>query len=193
MLYNEKNGYSDAREIVSSISNNPNFYAKKLITTATISEQWSPLLKVDVVLHNSILVNVEYKKDRNLSLGLTSKTITEVAGREIVAGVGYRIKDLSLGKKMMIKGKPIKSDLILKTDLSFRKNSTNMRRIEEGVSQLTGGSNIISIKFSADYVINERVNIRLFYDRIINNPVTSNSFKTTNTNAGLSLRLSLSN
>jgi cell surface protein SprA len=68
-----------------------------------------------------------------------------------------------------------------------------MRRIEEGVSQLTAGSNIISIKLSADYVINERFNVRFFYDRIINLPATASSYLTTNTNAGLSLRLSLSN
>jgi cell surface protein SprA len=95
--------------------------------------------------------------------------------------------------KLQIKGKPIKSDLNLKCDLSFRKNVTTMRRIAEEVSTPTGGTNIISIKVSADYVISERISIRLFYDRIINKPVISTSFPTTNTNAGLSLRLSLSN
>ncbi len=175
----------------SSITNNPNFLSKNIISSATITESWSPLMKVDVVLHNSVLVTVEFKKDRNLSLGSTSLTITEVAGQEIVTGTGYKIKNVSLGKKIMIKGKPIKSDLNLKADLSFRKNATTVRRIDEEVSQLTGGSNIISIKLSADYIINDKMNIRLFYDRIINKPVTSNSFATTNTNAGLSLRLSL--
>ena len=186
-------GFTGVREAVSSYANNPNFLAKDLITTVTVSEQWSPLIKLDITLHNSILVNCEYKKDRNLSLGLTSKTITEVAGSEIVVGTGYRIKDVSLGKKLMIKGKPIKSDLNLKCDLSFRKNITVIRRIVEEVSQATGGTNIISIKLSADYVINERINVRFFYDRIINKPVVSNSFPTTNTNAGISLRLTLSN
>ncbi len=185
--------FTSVKEPISSIPTNPNFLAKNLINTITVSEQWAPLLKVDVTLNNSVLVNMEYKKDRNLSLGLTSKTITEVAGSEIVVGTGYRLKDLSLGKRFMIKGKPIKSDLNLKCDLSFRKNQTVIRRIVEDVSQTTAGSNIISIKVSADYVINERINIRLFYDRIINTPVISNSFPTTNTNAGLSLRLSLSN
>lgn len=195
LLYNDpdNDGYTGTKEIVSSIPTNPNFLAKDLINTITISEQWSPLIKVDIKLNNSVLVNFEYKKDRTLSLGLTSKTVTEVAGREIVVGTGYRLKDLSLGKKLQIKGKPIKSDLNLKADLSFRKNETVIRRIVEQVSQSTGGTNIISIKLSADYVINERINVRLFYDRIINKPVISNSFPTTNTNAGVSLRLTLSN
>ncbi len=195
LLFNDpdKDGFTSVKEDVSSTPSNPNYLTKDLINTITVSEQWSPLVKVDVTLNNSILVNFEFKKDRNLSLGLTSKTITEIAGREIVVGTGYRLKDLSLGKKLMIKGKPIKSDLNIKVDLSFRKNETVMRRIVEQVSQSTGGTNIISIKVSADYVINERINIKLFYDRIINKPVISNSFPTTNTNAGISLRLTLSN
>jgi cell surface protein SprA len=141
---------------------------------------------------NSISLSFEYKKDRTLSLGLTSKTLTEIAGREIVGGAGYRLRDLTLGSAK-IKGKPIKSDLNLKVDLSFRKNQTIIRRIVEQVSQPTGGTNIISIKVSADYVISERISIRAFYDRIINKPVISNTFPTANTNAGVSIRLTLGN
>ncbi|HEX8516448.1 MAG TPA: cell surface protein SprA [Bacteroidia bacterium] len=192
LLYRGDDGYSTVRENVSSISNNPNFLPKDLITTVTISEQWSPLIKLEMTMNNSILVSFEYKKDRNLSLGLTSKTITELSGREIIGGLGYRIRELKLGK-LQIKGKAIKSDLNLKADISFRKNETVMRRIVEEVSQSTGGTNIISLKISADYVISEKINIRLFYDRIINKPVISTSFPTTNTNAGVSLRLTLSN
>lgn len=192
LYHQDNNGDADVRESVSSISGNPNFLVEKQINTVTISEQWSPLIKLEMTMNNSILLNFEFKKDRNLSLGLTSKTVTELAGREIIGGIGYRIRELRLGNAT-IKGKPIKSDLNLKADLSFRKNETVMRRITEEVSQSTGGTNIISIKVSADYVISERINIRLFYDRIINKPVISTSFPTTNTNAGLSLRLTLSN
>jgi cell surface protein SprA len=185
-------GYTAIKENVSSISNNPNFLSRTQINTVTISEQWSPLIKLEMTLNNSILVSFEYKKDRNLSLGLTSKTITEMMGKEIIGGLGYRLRDLKI-PNLQIKGKPIKSDLNLKGDISFRKNETVMRRIVEEVSQSTGGTNIISLKLSADYVISEKINIRIFYDRIINKPVISTSFPTTNTNAGVSLRLTLSN
>ncbi len=184
--------FTSIREAVSSVPGNANFLSRDLISSVSISEQWSPLIKLDMTLKNSILVSFEFKKDRNLSLGLTSKTITEVAGQEIVGGLGYRIPNLKLGNAQ-IKGKPVKSDLNLKLDLSFRRNETVIRRIVEEVSQSTAGTNIISIKVAADYVISEKINIRLFYDRIINRPVLSNSFPTANTNAGISLRLTLAN
>jgi cell surface protein SprA len=192
LFIDDGTGHTNVTELVSSIPGNPNFLSQDLISSVSISEQWSPLIKLDMTLKNSILVSFEFKKDRNLSLGLTSKTITEVAGKEIIGGLGYRIPNLTLGKAQ-IKGKPIKSDLNLKLDLSFRKNETVIRRIVEEVSQSTAGTNIISIKVSADYVISDKINIRLFYDRIMNKPVISSSFPTANTNAGISLRLTLAN
>jgi cell surface protein SprA len=172
------------------VPGNPNFLPKYLITTVTISEQWSPLAKLDVTLNNSISLNIEYKKDRTLSLGTSSQTITEVGGREIVGGAGYKIRDVKL-LNASIKGKPVKSDLNLKVDLSFRKNETIIRRIVEKVSQSTGGTNVISLKVSAEYQIGQNISLKAFYDRIINKPVISSSFPTTNTNAGVSLRLNL--
>ncbi len=191
--HKDENGFTDVFEMFSSISTNPNFLPENLMTTVTISEQWSPLLKIDAILNNSLGFNIEYKKDRTLSLGLSSRTITEISGREIVGGTSYRIKDVKLGKNLMIKGKPIKSDLNLNLNLSFRKKQTVIRKIDEGISQPTGGTNVISIKSSADYVINERITVKAFFERIMNIPVTSASFPTTNTNAGISIRLTLSN
>ncbi len=189
----DEDGFAYVFEEVSSIANNPNFVPENLISAVTITEQWSPLLKIDVTLLNSLAFNIEYKKDRTLALGLSARTITEVAGREIVGGTGYRIKNVKLGKNIKIKGKPIKSDVNLNLNLSFRKNQTIIRKIDEEVSQPTGGTNIVSLKASADYIINERITIKAFYDWVLNIPVISTSFRTTNTNAGLSLRLTLSN
>lgn len=191
--HKDYDGYTDVFEIFSTVTNNPNFIPENLVSTVTISEQWSPFLKIDVTLLNSLAFNIEYKKDRTLSLGLSSRTITEISGREIVGGTGYRIKDVKLGKNIKIKGKPIKSDMNLNLNVSYRKNVNVIRKIDEEVSQPTGGTNIISIKASADYIINERITIKAFYERIMNIPVISSSFPTTNTNAGISLRLMLSN
>jgi cell surface protein SprA len=185
-------GHTAVKAPVSSVPDNANFYAKNLIATVTLSEQWSPLIKMDMTLKNSLLLSFEFKKDRMLSLGLASQTITEVRGREVVAGIGYRIPGLKLGN-LKIKGKPVKSDLNLKMDLSLRKNFTNMREIMTEVSRITAGTNIVSVKLSGDYLISDKIMVRLFYDRIMNTPMISSSFKTVNTNAGLSIRLTLSN
>ena len=44
---------------------------------------------------------------------------------------------------------------------------------------------------AADYVINNRVNLKLFYDQVVTDYVVSSSFPTSNTNVGVSIRLTL--
>jgi cell surface protein SprA len=59
----DEDGFAFVKEEVSSIANNPNFVPENLISVVTITEQWRPLLKIDVTLLNSLAFNIEYKKD----------------------------------------------------------------------------------------------------------------------------------
>jgi cell surface protein SprA len=61
----------------------------------------------------------------------------------------------------------------------------------ENIDQATAGQQLISFKFNADYVVSERINLRLFYDGSINNPKVSSSYPTENHAVGLSLRFTL--
>ena len=85
----------------------------------------------------------------------------------------------------------LKSDLNIKADLSIRDNKTVLRRLDEAINQISTGNRMVSINTSADYVINQRFNIRLFFDKTITNPFVSNQFDNSTTNAGISLRFTL--
>ena len=52
-------------------------------------------------------------------------------------------------------------------------NKTVIRKVIEDIEQITMGQQIMKINFSADYVVNQRVNFKLFYDRVITNPFVS--------------------
>ena len=115
----------------------------------------------------------------------------EIRGKEYVIGTGFRIKDVKF--PFAVGGNRPKSDLNLRIDLSLRDNSTVIRKIQEQQNQVTAGQNIFSIKTSADYVVNQRLNLRIFYERVVNKPVISTSFPSANTNFGISLRFTLAN
>lgn len=174
---------------------NGNFIFYEQINSVSIAEQFSPLLKIDVSLQNSLQFNVEMKKDRNLALSFANNQLTEVNGKELVFGTGYRWKNLELkmpfSKKKNKSKKPIKSDLNVKVDFSIRENLTVIRKVVEEVTQPTAGQTIYSLKTSADYMITPRITARLFYDWLFTDPRISTSFKAKNTNAGISLRFSL--
>src|SRR5690606_12537939 len=106
-----------------------------------------------------------------------------------IVGTGYRFTKVKF--PFAIGGNRPNSDLNLRVDLSLRENVTVIRKMEERQNQGTAGQNILSIKTSADYVLNERLNVRDFYERVVNTTVISTTFPSANTNAGVSLRFTL--
>lgn len=172
------------------------FESKYQIGSVQISEQFSPLISVDVVWagKRNLSTKFEFKKDRTLSLSIANTQLTEVSGREFVVGMGYRVPQLELKffKKFMNgKIKVPTSDLNIRVDISFRNNQTVIRKAVEEINVLTAGQNIFSIKTSADYQMTDKLIVRFFCDRVMTNPLVSSSFKTANTNAGISLRFLL--
>ncbi|HOZ39590.1 MAG TPA: cell surface protein SprA [Flavobacteriales bacterium] len=178
--------YEEGANVVDAAGN---FIPQRQISVITIQEVMRPFASFDATLKNSMLLKFEYNRDRNLSLSLTNYQVTEIRGKEYVVGTGYRFKNVKF--PFAIGGVAPKSDLNLRVDLSLRDNATVIRKMEERQNQVTAGQNILSIKTSADYVINQRLNIRAFYERVVNTPVISTSFPSANTNAGISLRFTL--
>ncbi len=173
---------------------NKNFIPEEEFSAVTINEQFSPLIGVDINWkNNKLTTRFEYKRDRNIALSFADVQVTEIKGQEYVFGIGYRWRNFKLpfGLQGTKKKGATGNDLNLTGDFSLRKNSTIVRRLLEGINQPTAGLTIISYKLAADYVVNERFNIRLFFDKTINNPLVSTSFPTANTAAGISIRFTL--
>lgn len=166
-----------------------NFIPARQISVITVQEAMRPLMSFDGTLKSGLLAKVEYNRDRNLSLALTNYQVTEVRGVEYVIGTGYRFKNVKL--PFMIGSKKPESDLNLRVDLSLRDNFTVIRQMEQLQNQVTAGQKVLSIKTSADYVLNQRLNVRAFYERVVNTPVISTSFPSANTNLGIAIRFTL--
>lgn len=168
-------------------SDERNFIPETQINAITISEQLSPLIRIDMSWQNSLITNFEINKNRTLAFSTTNFQLTENRSNEYVVGLGYRFPDVEI----KIGGKTRKSDLNVRADLSLRDTEVIARRMDEGTNQITSGQNIVSLKTAIDYVISDRLNIRAFYDHQINKPKVSISFPTSNINTGISLRFTL--
>ena len=171
--------------------NNMSYHINREISQVTINEQFSPLLKIDMTWKSSLLTKIEFKKSRVLALSLANNQLTESGSNEYVLGVGYRIQDVEFRLFSGGGGKKISSDLDLKLDFNLINNKTVIRKVIEDLEQITMGQQVIKIKFSADYVINQRLNIKAFYDRAITNPFISTTFPSSISNIGFSLRFTL--
>ena len=157
------------------------------VNLVSINEQFNPLISMDMVWANNLTTHWDINRRRDVSLSLVNAQLSETSGNVIVLGLGYRFGNLPI----FLKSKQLNNDINVQFDFSIRKNNTIIRRITENVDQLTAGEKVMSIKVSADYTFNNRLNLRLFYDRKVDTPYLSLSYPTTNTNFGLSIRYTL--
>jgi cell surface protein SprA len=181
----DMDGFTAVRDAIN------NFVPQNEIGQVSISEQFSPLINIDATWHSSLLTKIEYKRTRDLALSMTNNQLTEVFGSEFIIGLGYRIKDVQFAIKSGGETKNLKSDLNVISNISVRTNKTVLRKLVENENQVSSGQRIVSINTSADYMINQRFTIRVFFDKIITNPFVSSQFYNSNTNAGVSVKFTL--
>ncbi|MBI2259453.1 MAG: cell surface protein SprA [Flavobacteriia bacterium] len=171
---------------------NNNFINERQFQNMTISERFSPLIGFDAtwnIKKQGLITKVELKKDRSASLALSNNQVTEVTGTEWVFGTGYKFGKVRMPFK--INGKNPENDLNFRFDFSLRNNLTVIRKIEENTNQATAGQRVISIKSSADYLLNQNVTLQIYYDQVINTPKIQTSYPTGNISAGFRLRINL--
>ncbi len=160
-----------------------------LIPNITISERFDPLIEVDVTFANQLSTRIEYKKSRTLSLSLIDYQLAENRSEEVSFGFNWRKKGMPLVKKI---GKmKLDNDVTFKMDFSLRDDATANSKLDQGTSFGTAGQKVIRIAPSIDYVLNQRVSLKFYFEQNRNIPKISNAFPITNTRGGLQIRVSL--
>ena len=162
------------------------------ISSVTLTENFSPLIGLNMTMKNSLSAKFEYRKQRNISLNVNSVQITEGHTDEFVIGAGYTIKDLNFIAKSKNGGqKKVSNDLKLNVDVSYKDIKTLLRKVEENLTQASSGNKVFGIKISADYVLSQKVNLQLFYDHQGTTPLISSSYPIKSDNVGINIKLML--
>ncbi|MFL9830391.1 cell surface protein SprA [Flavobacterium sp. ST-87] len=171
-----------------------NFYNKIIMSNINLVEQFSPLVRMDFELKNSLKVLTEIKKDRALSMSFDNNLLTEVKGVEYIVGLGYRFKNVIFSSRLADNPTGvIKGDINLKADLSYRNNQTIVRYLDYDNNQLAGGQNLWSVKVTADYSFSKNLTAIFYYDHSFSKAVVSTSFPITNIRSGITLRYNFGN
>ena len=201
--------------ITDAVSGMPTPSSMYNISQVSINEAFSPLLGVDVTLHNNLTAKVEYRSTRNLSLSMTSIQVNEAISKDWVIGMGYKINNFSLfggaghrkvkGKKTndadsnnqnkstsKNNSKGFNNDLTLRLDLSYRKQASITRDIASLTSTASNGNTAFKFAFTADYTLSRLITLSFYYDMQTNTPLlSSSSYPTTTHDFGLNLKMSL--
>ena len=140
----------------------------------------------------------EYRKSRTLSLSMLDYQLSEVNSTEYSVGISWRKRGLAMPFKLPKilnpdGGKTLENDITFRFDFSVRDDATSNSRLDQNSSFSTAGQKVIKINPSIDYIMNNRINVQLFFDQQKAIPYISTAAPTTNTRAGIKLRISLAN
>ena len=170
-----------------------NYKNKTLFSAVALTEMFSPLVKLDFEMKNSMKILAEIKKDRRLFLSFDNNLLTEIKGSEYVFGLGLRIKDVKINSKMAGPRNVIKSDLNMKTDISIRENKTIIRYLDLENNQVTAGQTIWGLKYTADYAFSKNLTGIFYFDYTFSEYAISTAFPQTSIRSGLTLRYNFGN
>jgi cell surface protein SprA len=166
-----------------------------LVPNISIQEQFSPLLGFDMQFTNQLQAKFEYAKSRTLSLSLYDYQISEQRSTEYTIGAGYRKKGIFGFKFKLPKflgGSKLDNEMAFRFDYRVRDNVTSNSKLDQDLNIATGGSKEISLRPTIDYILNNRIGLKFYYERTKIIPYISSSAPTTNTRAGLQIHISLS-
>lgn len=164
-----------------------------LVPNITIEERFDPLIQVDMTFVNDLTTGIEFRKSRQLSLSLVDYQLAENRSTEVQFNFNWRKKGMPLIKNLKIgkKGMKLDNDVTFRMDFTYRDDATSNSKLDQGTSFGTAGQKFISIKPSIDYILNNRVSLKLYFEQNRNIPKVSNAFPITNTRGGLQVRISL--
>ena len=188
------NVYYDENNPIQTYANNSNIIPEIEINQMVLNEQFMPLVGVDIGFKNSLTCNVQWKKSRSLTMSFSNNQLTEMIGREIVIGAGYRIKGLKFNIVSLTGSgnkRTVNNDLVLKLDIGFKTDKTTLRRIDENNCQVSAGQSRINLYLTGDYQFSSRLSAQAFFKRDVNTPFVSTSYPTSTTFAGLMIRFNL--
>ncbi|MBO6879837.1 cell surface protein SprA [Winogradskyella sp.] len=170
-----------------------NFKNQTLYSNINLEEQFSPLIRLEFEMKNSIKVLAEVKTDRLLSLSFDNNLMTEIQGKEYTLGLGYRIKDLRIRSALAGAKQIVKSDLNMRADISVRDNKTIIRYLDLENNQVTAGQTIWGLKYTADYAFSKNLTAIFYFDYTFSDFAISTSFPQTSLRSGITLRYNFGN
>ncbi|WP_372753707.1 cell surface protein SprA [Mariniflexile sp.] len=170
-----------------------NYKNETLFSNINLTEMFSPLVRIDLEMQNSVKILAEVQKDRLLSLSFDNNLMTEVLGMEYVLGLGYRIKDLRINSNLAGPSKRIVSDLNMKADISIRDNKTIIRYLDLENNQVTSGQTIWALKYTADYAFSKNLTGIFYFDYTFSEYAISTAFPQTTIRSGFTIRYNFGN
>ena len=124
------------------------------------------------------------------TLKINEIKITELKSKDFSVDVGWTKTKLRLPIKFRGNTLVLDNDIQFRINFSIRDTKTIQRKIDE-TNTITQGNINFQLRPTIQYTINQRLNMTFYFERNINEPLISSSFKRATTSFGTQIRFSL--
>jgi cell surface protein SprA len=162
-----------------------------ILNQVVISERFSPLIGVDLLTKDRMNVSFEYNTERNIGLNFSNAQVTEQKSQDFRFDLGYTKAGVRIPFKIQGRQEVLSNDLTIRISTRIVDTRTLQRKIE-GNTTVTNGNLNIQFRPTIGYVVNQKLNVSLYFDRTVNDPKVSTAFRRSSTAFGGQLIFNLS-
>jgi len=162
-----------------------------ILNDVVIKEGFAPLIGIDLLTKDRMNVSFEYNTERTIGLNFSNAQVTEQKSFDFRFDLGYTKAGVRIPFKIQGRDEVLSNDLTFRVSTRIVDTQTIQRKIEE-INTLTNGNLNISLRPTIGYVVNQKLNVSLYFDRIINDPKVSTAFRRSSTAFGGQLTFNLS-
>jgi cell surface protein SprA len=121
---------------------------------------------------------------------MSNAQVTELKSNDFSIDMGYTKNKLKLPFKFRGETLVLDNDIQFRLNFTIRDTKTLQRKIDE-INTITQGNINFQLRPTIQYTVNQRLNVTLYFERNINEPLISSSFKRSTTSFGTQIRFSL--
>jgi cell surface protein SprA len=163
-----------------------------VMSGVSITEAFAPFIGFNARTKNKVSYRFTYSRTRVLNMSLSNAQLTESRNNSFQIGIGYARSNVAV-PKFLTRGKKVnlKNELNIQINLTINDMVTYQRKFTENTT-ITAGNTNTQFKPTISYNVSKRVTMMLYFERTINTPKISSSYKRATTSIGLQIRFTLS-
>ncbi len=162
-----------------------------VLNQVVLSERFDPLIGLDLLTKDRFSIAVNYNKERALGLNFSNSQVTEQRTTGFGLNLAYTKAGMKIPFKIQGRETVLKNDVQMRLDLKVGDTRQVQRKIEEE-STVTNGNLNIQFRPTIGYIINQNLELTIYFDRTINDPRVTTAYKRATTSFGGQLRFNLS-
>lgn len=159
-----------------------------VMSVISFVERFAPFLGVQFRTKSGVTGGFDYNQDRNVGLNLSNASVNEITNKAFVGRVGFVKQNLRF--RLFGSRVRLRNDLRFNCTLTFRDERILIRKLDAETTP-TAGNLFFQFNPTLDYNVSSRLNLTVYFDRLVNDPLVSNSFRRALTQGGVRLRFNL--